>query len=292
LVCIQGGHWFPIVHGRPVLLRHDNEIFTVNDYQHAQPPEEYKAPKGLSRLIPASSVNLSSSRIFSALKGRLMERGLPAVVLVVGAGSQRRWLDDALGARNNAISVVYSDIDISADVDLFCDGHELPFQDNAFDAVVTTAVLEHVLYPERVASEIVRVLKREGVLYSELPFMQQVHEGAYDFTRYTLSGHRRLFNAIVEIESGIVAGPGTSLVWAIEHFFLAFISRPVFKKMTKSIVRILFFWLKYFDYLLANNPQAMDGASCTYLFGYKADKPCSDSEIIARYVGGKSLQHK
>jgi hypothetical protein len=31
--------------------------------------------------------------------------------------------------------------------------------------------------------------------------MQQVHEGAYDFTRYTLSGHRRLFNGFTETSS-------------------------------------------------------------------------------------------
>ena len=32
-----------------------------------------------------------------------------------------------------------------------------------------------------------------GIVYAETPFMQQVHEGAYDFTRYTVLGHRYLF---------------------------------------------------------------------------------------------------
>jgi len=60
--------------------------------------------------------------------------------------------------------------------------------------VVTTAMIEHVLYPEEVGAEICRILKVGGLLYSELPFIQPVHEGAYDFTKYTLFGHRHLFN--------------------------------------------------------------------------------------------------
>jgi ubiquinone/menaquinone biosynthesis C-methylase UbiE len=90
-------------------------------------------------------------------------------------------LDEDLLARRG-LSFVFTDIDVRADIDVFCDGHEVPFRDGVYDAVMTSAVLEHVLYPERVASEISRVLKIGGVLYSELPFMQQVHEGAYDFT--------------------------------------------------------------------------------------------------------------
>ena len=83
-------------------------------------------------------------------------------ILVVGGGCQRVWLDPLLRVVHPH-RVVYSHIDSGADVDLFCDGHDLPFVDGAFDAVVTTAVLEHVLYPERVGIEIARVLKTGGL---------------------------------------------------------------------------------------------------------------------------------
>jgi len=188
-------------------------------------------------------------------------------------------------------ALVYTDIDLGADVDIFCDGHDLPFVDGSFDAVITTAVLEHVLYPERVALEIGRVLRTGGVLYSELPFMQQVHEGAYDFTRYSLSGHRRLFRQFAELQSGMAAGPATALVWAIENFALAFFSGRHARLMAKVVVRCLFFWLKYFDYLLVRRPEAMDGASCTFFLGIKSDKPVDDADIIRHYVGAKHLQH-
>jgi SAM-dependent methyltransferase/uncharacterized protein YbaR (Trm112 family) len=49
-------------------------------------------------------------------------------------------------------------------------GERLPFKDNVFDLVVCSAVLEHVLRPETVAAEIVRVLKPKGRAIIETPF--------------------------------------------------------------------------------------------------------------------------
>ena len=289
IVCGACGSRYPISFQRPVLLRSDNDLFHLNDYRNAKKVALNDGGQILSNLMPSPSLNLSSEEILLKVRELLEEKTL-AIVLVVGGGCQRKWLNERLGC-GKTIQVVYSDIDINADVDLFCDGHELPFVDGSFDAVVTTAVLEHVLYPERVAAEITRVLKTNGLLYSELPFMQQVHEGAYDFTRYTLSGHRRLFNHISEIESGMVAGPGTALVWAIENFALAFFEKPLFRKIIKIIIRIFFGWIKYFDLLLKNKPAAMDGASCTYLFGRKTEEKITDDDIIARSVGAKHMKH-
>jgi SAM-dependent methyltransferase len=280
---------YPITHGRPVMLRPDNEVFCLDDYRQAVLPIP-KSDKGFQHFIPTPSVNMASERLLVKMEELLS--GLPsAKVLVVGGGGQRQLLDKLLGALSDALQVVYSDVDVGADVDLFCDGHDLPFRDGSFDAVITTAVLEHVLYPERVAAEIHRILKVDGLLYSELPFMQQVHEGAYDFTRYTLSGHRRLLNGFSEIDSGMVAGPSTALVWAVENFVLAFISRPVFRNVAKVMVRIFFSWLKYLDYVLVNRPEAMDGVSCTYYFGKKTECRISDTEIIARYLGVQEVRH-
>jgi len=280
---------YPVVNGRPVLLRSDNAVFSREHYRYAPPPVKETGERGLANLIPSPSVNLARERILERVR-ELMSQRQNVKVLVVGSGRQRQWLDERLCA-GGVVQVVYSDIDVEADVDLFCDAHDLPFTGGVFDTVITTAVLEHVLYPERVAAEIHRVLKVGGVLYSELPFMQQVHEGAYDFTRYTLSGHRRLFNGFAELESGMVAGPATALVWALESFALAFSRRSTIRAVTKAIVRIAFGWLKHFDRLLVNRPEAMDGASCTYFLGSKIDGCIPDTDIIARYVGAKHLRH-
>lgn len=281
--CAQCGAAYPISFGRPVLLRADNALFDIAAYD--QPPSH--VPAGLARrLIPDPSVNLASRRIIAKLVEILPQQSM---ILVVGGGRQRGWLDPMLAkGRHKAL---YSDIDVRAAIDLFADGHDLPFNDASFDAVITTAVLEHVIYPERVAAEIARVVRPGGLLYSELPFMQQVHEGAYDFTRYTMSGHRRLFNDFKAIDAGMVAGPGTVLAWSLENIIVAFCRGKRMRTIGKASARIAFAWFKYLDYALRNSPAALDGASCTYLFGERISSRISDREIVETYVGGQNLRH-
>jgi SAM-dependent methyltransferase len=280
---------FPVVANRPVLLKSDNTVFQLDAYRGSA-EKKIKRPGGRwINIIPDPSVNLCRKRVLESL-GKLLASKKLAKVLVIGSGNQREMLENLIGMAAN-LQLICSDIDIDADVDLFCDGHELPFIADSFDAVVTTVVLEHVMYPERVAAEIHRVLKLGGFLYSEMPFMQQVHEGAYDFTRYSLSGHRRLFNGFSELDSGMVAGPATTLVWSIENFFLAFVRNAKVRLIVKAVTRLVFSWLKYIDYFLAKRPEAMDGASCTYFFGAKANTRVGDDDIISRYVGAKHLSH-
>lgn len=285
--CVACDAVYPHCGGRPVLLRSDNPLFSPADYP-AQPPAR---PTRIRRLIPTASVNLARERLLDALAARLRSKGdVPATVLVVGAGLQRGALLERLGGERHA-RVLCADIDVSADVDFFADAHELPCADGSIDVVITTAVLEHVLDPVLVAAEITRVLRIGGLLYSELPFMQQVHEGAYDFTRFTLSGHRHLFNRFREIEAGMVAGPGTALVWSLEHFATAFFRGRRARLLVRAAIRLLCSWVKLADYWLVHRPAAMDGASCTYLFAERMDGTVSDGEIIARYVGARQLSH-
>ena len=71
-------------------------------------------------------------------------------------------------------------------------------------------MLEHVLEPELVVAEIHRVLMPDGLVYAGTPFMQQVHEGPYDFMRFTESGHRWLFRRFERLASGATGGPGAA----------------------------------------------------------------------------------
>jgi ubiquinone/menaquinone biosynthesis C-methylase UbiE len=51
-------------------------------------------------------------------------------------------------------------------------GESLPFEDNFFDVVILANVLDHVESPERVLSEIKRVLKKDGIFHFENLFYQ------------------------------------------------------------------------------------------------------------------------
>jgi SAM-dependent methyltransferase len=278
---------YPVVDGRPVLLRPDNKLFQIGDYVDAR-----TKPFGRSRwakYVPGITADLAAKRVLNVLRQTLDRLG-PARILVVGGGCQREWLDDQL-RHHVKHEIIYSDIDTAADVDMFCDGHDLPCKSGQFDAVITTAVLEHVIYPEKVVLEITRVLKTGGLVYSEVPFIQQVHEGAYDFTRYTLSGHRRLFNKFNELDAGMTAGPGSALAWSIESFVLSFFQSAKIRLVATGISRVFCSPLKYCDRFLSSRPAAMDGACGTYFFGRKCETVRSDADIIAAYVGAKYLAH-
>ncbi len=151
--------------------------------------------------------------------------------------------------------------------------------------MIVQAVLEHVLDPYVCVKEIHRVLKTGGLVYAETPFMQQVHMGRHDFTRFTHLGHRRLFRFFEEIESGAMCGPGMALAWSYKYLMLSFSSNNATRKILVAFVSFTGFWLKYLDYLMINSPAALDGASGLYFMGQKTEIPLDDHSLIAGYRG-------
>lgn len=73
-------------------------------------------------------------------------------------------------------------------VDVFASADCLPFENETFDTVLCTNVLEHVANAEKAFQEISRVLKKDGYLVLAVPFLYPVHEAPYDFYRYTKYG--------------------------------------------------------------------------------------------------------
>jgi SAM-dependent methyltransferase len=67
----------------------------------------------------------------------------------------------------------------------------LPFEDNQFDTVLLSDVLEHIPTPDRLLDEIVRVLKPNGHLLINVPFYYGIHESPHDFFRFTEYALRR-----------------------------------------------------------------------------------------------------
>lgn len=68
----------------------------------------------------------------------------------------------------------------------------MPVSDEEFDVVFSNAVLEHVENISAVMKELVRVLKRGGVLAVSIPFLQPFHADPNDYRRYTKEGLREL----------------------------------------------------------------------------------------------------
>ena len=148
------------------------------------------------------------------------------------------------------------------------------------DAVVIQAVLEHVLEPWNVVDEIHRILRDDGLVYSDTPFLQPVHEGPYDFTRFTDSGHRALFKRFTIIDSGLLRGPGTTLSWVFADFVRA-LTRS---KALAFVARLATFWTSYLNRFL-DVGKSIDSASSVFLLARKSDSTASPRELVEYYKG-------
>lgn len=76
--------------------------------------------------------------------------------------------------------------------DKFYDGKNIPFEDNSFDVIICTQVLEHTEEPQTLIKEIYRVMKKDSVAFLTIPFVGNEHEQPYDFWRFTQFGNKKL----------------------------------------------------------------------------------------------------
>ena len=72
----------------------------------------------------------------------------------------------------------------------------LPFQDGLFQRIECDAVLEHVRDPQKVMSEIRRVLAPGGYVHLVTPFCHPFHEYPKDYRRFTLDGLKELAGSL------------------------------------------------------------------------------------------------
>lgn len=273
-----GSEGFPIAGDKPVLIDFDNSVVEESRFRggDGNSPTRRRPTRWWDRFTRARN------RVAEANGARyadlLLHRSRHPLLLIVGggargAGTERLYSDPKL-------NVVSFDIYNSPEVDFLADGHSIPLASGSVDAVWIQAVLEHVLVPEKVVAEIHRVLKPGGLVYAETPFIQQVHEAAYDFTRFTESGHRWLFRRFELIDSGACLGPATGLAWSLRYFFRGLLRR---NKLATAIMMPLF-WVQAFDRLIPA-PYAIDGASGVFFMGRRSETELTPKDIVRHYRG-------
>ena len=272
-------HEYDIINGFPIVINFDQSILKREDTANVASVIERPDYQGISGIIkqillpPSKATKANVHGIIESLHTERKSR-----VLMVGGGtpgqSMESFYDDP------EIELVSFDIYASNTVQFVADAHNIPLPDNEFDAVIIQAVLEHVLDPAKVVSEIHRVLKDDGIVYAETPFLQHVHEGAYDFTRFTESGHRFLFRDFSLIKSGTTAGAGTQLLWSLDYF-----ARGIFRsRAVGKVVKLGFFWLQYLDRVIPESHN-IDSASGVFFMG-KKQRGTLEDEAIVNYYGG------
>jgi SAM-dependent methyltransferase len=153
--------------------------------------------------------------------------------------------------------------------DVVGDGNQLPFCDGMFDAIICDYVIEHVADPEGFLGEARRTLKPAGFFYLEVPFLQPLHGGGMDFTRWTRKGFvAAAERADLEVrDMGVHLGPAFTLHWILKEWIATLLScalSPVYQ-----VVRYVMGWvlapLLLLDALMLHLPWAENLANGFYV---------------------------
>jgi SAM-dependent methyltransferase len=91
----------------------------------------------------------------------------------------------------------------SVQPDFHWDGIRMPFENDTFDVVLSTEVLEHILNPDIYLLEVKRVLRPGGIFFFTVPFLMSLHEVPYDYYRYTPYALEMIFKRVGFIDVNI-----------------------------------------------------------------------------------------
>lgn len=202
---------------------------------------------------PMPTLNSMKPRLVKFIQNQIFKEG--NVVLNYGVGiskgsGSKLWKTLLL----KKTKIIHCDILMQSDVNVLADAHFLPFKNNSVDSIVCQAVLEHVKDPQKVVSEMMRVLKEKGAIYVEVPFLQGFHADPHDYQRYTQEGLKVLFKDFNVLDIGVSVGPFCSLVWILRDGISSLFANKFLFYFTRFILAWIFAPLKYLDYLIMNRP--------------------------------------
>jgi len=278
---------FPVVNDIPILIYEKLSVFNIQDFVEKKDTtfelETSLLYKISKKLVPSISKNIKAKENYNRLINLLIGTSNNSNVLVIGGSTLGEGMESIV--LEPKINLIESDVTFGPRTQIIFDAHNIPFPNEYFDCVIIQAVLEHVVDPFKCVQDVHRVLKKDGLVYAETPFMAQVHMGKYDFHRFSHLAHRRLFKNFAEIDSGAVSGPGVAFAWTYSYVIYSFFKS---KKMRKYLIPFAhftsFFW-KYFDYLLIDKPGTFDAALGYYFMGKKSEEILDDRELLKLYKG-------
>jgi SAM-dependent methyltransferase len=144
-----------------------DDIATVVRY-----PERHGAGRGLPFRMDQAFVDV--------IEG--LPQGARVLELGCGGGQLRNWIEmrgfEYLGTDISATRIEAWLQDFGGP-DLLCDAHFLPFRNQQFDLIYSSAVNEHLACPQLAALEAFRVLKVGGHYLGSASFLEPWHDDSY-----------------------------------------------------------------------------------------------------------------
>jgi SAM-dependent methyltransferase len=194
---------------------------------------------------------LSSRLLLNTMQ--LTKRYCRGKLLDIGCGSKPYQslftVDEYIGV-DSALSPNTSNIEAYADAQV------LPFENQTFDTVICTEVIEHLPCPWEAIREMKRVLKPSGYLILTAPFIHWHHESPNDHFRFTYYGLLGLVSQVGFLPVAIWerGGTGSVLIDIFSRYIIGWL---------KSILRHLHFpqiFQMSFLRFLFHNPQRLIGS--------------------------------
>lgn len=237
---------------------------------------DIKYRKLLSSIIPSPTFNIIAPKICIEIEKNIPDDG---TVLIAGCGEGGEGLS---GFSDEFVknSIVALDVRDTNFTDVVGDIHNMPFDNESFDAVICQATLEHVRNEREAVREMERVLKKGGYMYVDVPFIQGYHALPTDFRRFTSIGLDKIINNSGKFEiisTGASKGPTSSIIWVMCEYlsFLFSIGNYKTRRVISGILRVVFFWVKYIDIILAKThgfgSDSLSIPSAVYWYGKKVD---------------------
>jgi len=136
-----------------------------------------------SRLIVDIVAGFYDRNLKHHARGRLLDLGCGKVPLYA---TYRELVTDAICVDWG--NTLHKNPHLDRELDLT---DNMPFDDNEFDTIILSDVLEHIPVPEHLWKEMARILSKNGKIIMNVPFFYWLHEQPHDYYRYTEFALRR-----------------------------------------------------------------------------------------------------
>jgi SAM-dependent methyltransferase len=171
-------------------------------------------------------------------KGKLLDAGcgkMPYRNFILGQSDVKEYIGLDIES-----ALEYSDV---IKPDYTWNGVTMPFSDDTFDTIISTEVLEHCFDYNTYIKECLRTLKPGGIIFFTVPFLWPLHEGPYDYYRYTPHALKKMFKDLGQddLELFSLGGWNASLATMIGLWSKRYLS----KKKSKLLNPVIIPFMKY-----------------------------------------------
>jgi SAM-dependent methyltransferase len=157
-------------------------------------------------------------------------------------------------------SVINLDICDGPLVDIIGSADNVPMDSFSVDLVISQEMLEHVASPSRVMNEIYRILRPDGALYLQVPWIIGYHGCPNDYWRFSRDGIRAIAEengfTVLRLEETVGPFAGFYRISVEAFAILGSIFVPKAYKPFKIFAVFLFAPLKFLDLLARRSKQS------------------------------------